>query len=266
MKSKEKDNSKEKDSAPSFDIFGGIKDLFGGKQKDQPKIEEIPKKKRDYGIIGNIPLIGGLTRQVEDGKEYNPLGQTPFVGEILFGKPTKNDIIRNIKNDVSITSDLGTCDITRGLLGHPCGKLNYRDENFILKILGYILLAWVIFVDLILDIFFVIWDLGSNLILAVPVIGPLLAFLESLEIDDWLDAVSGVIVFTFCGPVEMFVALLFELPEGPLEIIPMWTIVIGIWFFVVRPAKERIQDYQEHGILDELGGADMDRIEELFGK
>jgi hypothetical protein len=170
------------------------------------------------------------------------------------------DLSDKVRFDAEVNRQYSVCDIELPVIGHPCDKLSYAEEGSGVSRVGTILLWIVVILDVVVDIFFVLWHVAAGFAASIPVIGPLIGAVEGLELDDIVDFFSLVVVFLYCGPVVSVIAIP-EFAEGILEIIPFWAFAIFFWKTVVRPSRKRGLKLKEKGIL--TSGIDETAIEEV---
>jgi len=183
----------------------------------------------------------------------------------------EEELEEQIAFDQNITDTYGICDVEIPLFGHICDKFDYPDEHWGWKIMGIFLLSIVIFIDIVLEGFTILSQLLGEALDGVPIIGGIWGVVEGLEIDDMLDTFSLVVVFIFCGPIAALMPAFGEFQEGVIELLPWWTISIGVWFFLVRPARARMMQLEELGVVEDdirIGDDEFEKLsdEEMIGR
>lgn len=182
----------------------------------------------------------------------------------FFGIDTmEEDLEERISFDQNITDTYGICDVEIPIWGHLCDKLDYPDENVIWKFIGIFLLSVVIFIDIVLEGLTILSQFLNEGLDGVPVIGSIWGIIEGFEIDDMLDTFSMVVVFIFCGPIAALMPALGEFQEGVVELLPWWTMSIMVWFFFVRPARTRMRQLGELGVIEDdirLGDDEFEKL------
>lgn len=171
-----------------------------------------------------------------------------------INKAQANQIQTKADFDAALTDSYGMCDLELPVIGHICDRLDYKKPGilgFIEKTILYMLLFSVIWLDIVWDIFVIVTHLGGNIIEAIPVVGPIISTLEEMELDDIVDMYCLIITFICCGPIAALMPALPEFAEGILEFLPWWTISIGVWFVLIRPARRRMLELERKGIIDD---------------